>query len=102
MIIYDGPSKIDGKPIIVILIAKSKNVKTGDMAQTYILRKDMNPIESIKTGNDKSICGSCVHKGTSDGTTVKGRSCYVTVFQGPFSVYSSYKKGNYPKYNDEK
>ena len=37
MIIYNGPSLLDGTPIIAIAIRKSGNAKTGDMVQTYIL-----------------------------------------------------------------
>ena len=37
LIIYDGPSLIDGSPIIVLAQAGSRNSKTGDMVQTFIL-----------------------------------------------------------------
>ena len=40
-IIYEGASLIDGKPIVEIAILSSKNVKTGNMIQTYILRPFM-------------------------------------------------------------
>jgi hypothetical protein len=97
MIIYEGPSRLDGAPIVVIAVGlknKSTNVKTGAMIQTYILRSDMPPAEAIKTGADASICGGCPHRG--DGTG-KGRSCYVTIMHGPRGVWMAYKKGNYPK-----
>lgn len=97
VIVYEGPSQLDGEPIVVIatgLKAVSTNRKTGAMVQTYILRSDMPPIGAIKDGADKSICGDCVHRG--DGTG-KGRSCYVTIMYGPRAVYSSYKNGSYQK-----
>lgn len=102
MIVYEGPSRIDGKPIVVILVGKTKNRKTGDMVQSYILRSDMNPTDALKTGDDESICGDCPHRGIATGTGVKGRSCYVTVFQGPYAVYSAYKRGAYPKFSKKK
>ena len=43
-IIYRGPSLLDGKPIVVIAVglnSSSKNRKTGNMLQTYILRDDI-------------------------------------------------------------
>jgi len=99
VILYEGPSKLDGKPIVVIATGirnKSANAKTGAMVQTYIIRSDVSPIDAVKTGEDASICGTCPHRG--DGTGA-GRSCYVTLIHGPRSVYASYKRGIYPKAN---
>lgn len=93
VILWEGDSRIDGAPIVVIAsgLNKSSNVKTGDMLQTYILRSDISPTEAVKTGEDSSICGNCVHRG--DKEEGRGRSCYVTVFQGPLSVWRAYKRG---------
>jgi hypothetical protein len=96
-ILYEGPSQLDGKPIVVIatgITKASRNSKTGAMVQTYVLRSDVHPIEAVKTGQDVSICGQCRHRG--DGTG-KGRSCYVTLAHGPRSVFDGYKRGIYPK-----
>lgn len=96
IIIYRGPSLIDGAPIVVVatgIARKSANGKTGDMVQTWILRDDMKPTEAVKTGADASICGGCLHRGNGiDGT---GRTCYVTVFQGPLSVWNAAQRGSY-------
>jgi hypothetical protein len=97
LILWEGHSKLDGKPIVVIatgLKTGSTNSKTGEMVQTYILRRDVAPMEAVKTGEDASICGACPHRG--DGTG-KGRSCYVTLMHGPRGVYSAYRNGSYPK-----
>lgn len=94
-VIYDGPSMLDGERIIVVVtgLAGSRNQKTGKMVQTYIIRPDMHPLEAVRTGADRSICGDCVHRG--DGTG-KGRSCYVTLIHGPRNVWQSYQRGVYP------
>src|SRR5271154_1354735 len=98
VILYQGPSLIDGAPIVAIAIAgKSSNRKTGNMVQTYILRSDLEPTAAIKQGLDVSICGDCRHRG--DGTG-KGRTCYVNVGQGPLGVYRAFKRGRYPKIRD--
>jgi len=100
MILWEGPSAIDGAPLVVIatgLRAGSTNVKTGAMVQTYILRSDIPPMDAVKSGDDVSICGTCPHRG--DGTG-KGRSCYVTLFQGPRGVYAAYKRGSYARADD--
>ena len=89
MIVYDGPSKIDGKPIICIATLSSANPKTGVMVQTWIMRADIEPHLAIKTGEDQSICGDCQHRPSNDG------SCYVVTFQAPLSVYRAYHRGIY-------
>jgi hypothetical protein len=88
-IIHEGPSRIDGKPIVVIATMKTTNRKTGDMVQTWILRSDINPVEASKTKQDKSICGDCIHRHSLGG------DCYVNIGQAPLSVYKAYKNGRY-------
>ena len=98
-IIYNGPSLLDGKPIVVIATYSNRNTKTGKVVQTYILRSDINPLEASKTGEDFSICGSCPMRGevTTDPNRkiAKGRKCYVNLGQGVLIVFKSYKRGVY-------
>jgi hypothetical protein len=91
VILYEGTSNIDGSPIVVIATKNSKNAKTGNMIQTWIIRSDIDPLTAIKTGCDYSICGNCPHRGHNG----KKRSCYVQVYQAPLSVYRAYKRGVY-------
>jgi hypothetical protein len=93
-VIYDGPSKIDGARIVVIVLtSKSSNRKTGDEVQTYIIRPDLSPLAAVRVGADVSICGDCKHRG--DGTG-KGRTCYVTLIHGPSVVFRQFAAGKYP------
>ena len=98
-IIYNGPSLLDGQPIVVIATYSNRNTKTGKVVQTYILRSDINPLEASKTGQDFSICGSCPMRGevTTDPKRkiAKGRKCYVNLGQGVLIVFKSYKRGVY-------
>lgn len=101
VIIYRGPSELDGSPIVAIATGidsrSSRNVKTGAMIQTWILREDIAPTVAVRTGGDASICGDCPHRGTSDGARHGiGRTCYVIMHQGPLSVWRAFKRGNYP------
>ena len=98
-IIYEGPSLIDGMPIVVIVTCESRNSKTGNMYQTWILRSDIDPISASRTGADVSICGNCIHRGTphnGDRGMATSRSCYVNLLFGPNSIYKSYLRGIYP------
>jgi hypothetical protein len=92
-IVYEGPSQLDGAPIVMIATVSSNNAKTGGMVQTWIMRADMEPTEALKSGRDASVCGSCIHR------PINGGACYVTVFQAPLSVYKAYKRGRYPHAN---
>lgn len=90
-VIYEGPSLLDGEPIVAIVTLKSANVKTGDMAQTWILRADEHPMDSLQSGRDASICGDCKHRPSLGG------ACYVNVGQAPSQVWKSYRAGKYPR-----
>lgn len=70
----------------------SDNRKTGDMIQIWILVKLVDPVEAIKQGLDRLICGNCRHRG--DGTG-KERSCYVNAGQAPLGIWKAWKAGNY-------
>jgi hypothetical protein len=95
-IIYEGPSLIDGSPIVAIAQVKTGNRKTGDMVQTWVIRSDIDPITASRTGADTAICGDCPHKGTpSDKATgwAKDRTCYVNLLFAPNGVFKAYRKG---------
>lgn len=101
VILYEGPSLLDGQPIVVIankIIDKSKNTKTGAMVQTYILRSAIDPMAAIKTGADISICGDCRHR--PDPVT-KTRTCYVNLAKSVTAVYGAYQRGRYARPNQD-
>ena len=93
VVLYEGPSVLDGAPIAVIATLKSSNVKTGNMIQTWIIRSEMHPLEALELGADSSICGNCVHRQSTGG------ACYVNIGQAPAAVYRTYKAGKYPAFN---
>lgn len=79
--------------LVSICVGTTKNRKTGNIPQIYILLKDKNPVEAVKDGSDKAICGDCPLRGTGN----KDRGCYVLVFMGPRQVWEAYKRGYYKK-----
>jgi hypothetical protein len=99
-IAYEGPSLIDGAPIVVIVnrLDGSDNAKTGAIVQSFIIRADVAPTEALKTGADVSICGQCPHRpfliktGQSDEPP-----CYVNVGRSVRAVYDAYKRGRYTR-----
>ena len=88
-LLWQGPSMLDGAPIVLLATVNSSNEKTGDLVQTYILRSDMHPQEAVKTDADSSICGDCRFRGKQG----KGRLCYVSLRHGPFGVYNEFAAG---------
>lgn len=95
-ILWQGASKFDGKPIAAILTGSeasgSKNKKTGAMQQVYIIRSDINALDAVKTGADRSVCGDCPNRGNHKG---KQRACYVSIFRGPNAVSKKLLRGGH-------
>lgn len=91
VVLWEGPSLFDGAPLVVVatgLRRGSRNVKTGAMVQTWILRVSENPVASVKSGADSSNCGTCPHR--------SGAGCYVDVSRAPLAVWRSYQRGAIP------
>lgn len=96
-VFYRGPSPIGGAPIVAIATLESRNGKTGDMVQTWILREDISPLSAIATRADRSICGNCVHRGDVD----RERTCYVDAARAPSVVFDAYHRGQYIDLSDD-
>ena len=90
-IVYEGPSVLDGAPIVVIATLGTDNRKTGDMVQTWIIRSDMSPLDASRSKLDSAICGNCPHRWSVGG------ACYVNLGQAPTSIYRAYLRGSYPR-----
>jgi len=84
IVLYRGPSLIDGRPIVVIatgLRKHSDNGKTGHMVQTWILEPDATTAAPTRT-----ICGTCPHR---------SGACYVEWHRAPRAVLRCYQRGGY-------
>ena len=97
VILYEGPSTGNGDPIVVIatnIVRRTKNRKTDDMVQVWILRQDMSPQEAWHKGLDAgSNCPvECIHRSPASGG--KG-SCYLELFRAPRAVWQAYADGSY-------
>ena len=100
VILHEGNSLLDNKPVVVIAVSNSNNDKNGSLIQTFIMRSDIDPITASRQGEDYSVCGDCVHRGVPNFTKNSGgadkRSCYVMLLM-LLSVYKAYKKGKYKR-----
>lgn len=97
-----GISPIDGKPYVAVLTLKSKNGKTGDMCQVFIIRPDVSPLDAIASGDDRTICGDCPHRRRWDAFLERFvRSCYVDVGKSVGSVWRAFTRGSYPDYDPQ-
>lgn len=90
LVLYVGPSVLDGSPIVALATLASTNVKTGPMVQTWIMRADIGPVDAVRTGLDSSVCGSCPRRHALGG------DCYVQPFQAPRSVWASWERSGKP------
>ena len=100
-IVWEGASQLDGSPIVCIATWGSKNPKTGDAIQTWILRADMVPAEASHTGADSAICGKCPLRGLIEEGRLTGRRCYVNLGFAPRVVFLKYKRGGYERLTAE-
>lgn len=96
MILYEGPSMLNGEPIVAIATGfpgkRTENRKTGKMIQVWILCSTIDPLTASQNGSDSAICGACPHRGV--GPDAK-RSCYVILAQAPLAIYRAYRAGAY-------
>jgi len=86
VIFYRGPSLLTGDPIVGVLTGLdrgSHNAKTGPMAQVWVLRRDLPPMDAKRQNLDDAVCGTCKLRGR-DG---KNSGCYVVAWQAPTNVY---------------
>lgn len=77
IVIYRGPSMLDGADIVVLASTGSSNVKTGSMVQTWIMRADLHPSEASARKVDSSVCGECPRRHSLGG------DCYVQIVHAP-------------------
>jgi hypothetical protein len=99
-ILWRGASLLSDDPIVAIITGldgSSRNPKTGPMAQVWILRADIPPMDAIRSGADAAICGDCALRG--DGAFNRG--CYVSGWLGPNNVWKVFTSDGYPIFNAE-
>jgi hypothetical protein len=102
-VLYHGPSLLDGAPIMAVATLESKNDKTGNLIQSWIMRTDIEPHIAIQSGIDTSICGNCplrgLYRDTPDGSRNYDRVCYVDVAKAPLGVWRGFHRGIYPTFD---
>jgi hypothetical protein len=95
VILYKGPSVLDGVDLVCVATFSSQNAKTGDMIQTFILLTENDPVSASTLKLDGSICGVCPHRQSIGG------ACYVNIGQAPLAVYRGFQRGIYPVYDPD-
>jgi hypothetical protein len=80
VVLFVGPSAYDGATIRVLLTFKSRNGKTGPMAQLTIIRDDLDPVHACKFGEDFSVCGRC---------PLRANGCYVNVSRSILAMWKA-------------
>ena len=85
-LLYRGPSRLDpDRWIRVVLTAgRSKNRKTGDIPQVWILDDWSHPVDARRSGANRSVCGECP----------MWKPCYVQWEKAPAGVWNAtHEKG---------
>ena len=89
--IYNGLSQLNGQAIKSVITGtktESANVKTGDMAQMWIMVAEERPTDAAKPGADSAVCGECPHRPLLAKIN-NVAPCYVNLGQAPNGVYRS-------------
>jgi len=106
--IWQGPSAWNRSPLVLVASwsgctssGDGANAKTGRMVQTYILRRDSDPVADLHSGADEAICGDCPHRPqVRRDARAAGEQphapCYVNVGQGPRAIADGHSRGLYP------
>jgi hypothetical protein len=110
-VIWRGPSRFTGSPMVVIAVRKSSNSKTGNIVQVVYIRSDIDPVDALRSGRDAAACGGCPLRGLKlwrrykrrrqrgpqgRWVVVRPRRCYVNVGIFVRSIYRAFKRGSYP------
>jgi hypothetical protein len=96
MRVYLGRSKITGTKIQVVLTGldtKTKNKKTGDTVQAWIMPAAVLPSTAVRTGSDASVCGDCPRRPRTASQT-ETQPCYVTTIHAPRATYTAHRGTN--------
>lgn len=92
IVVYRGPSAIDGSAILGILTGlrrRSNNPKTGNMLQLWIIPQNLSPIQARRDNLDQGMCGDCpVRSG-----------CYVEWKNAPQQIWHSFHRWSYASYD---
>jgi hypothetical protein len=80
----------ESKTKVSIMTLESANQKTGNMAQVWILARNIDPVTATGCGLDKLVCGQCKHRPVNNG------SCYVQLDRAPNQVFKSFQNRSYP------
>lgn len=95
IVVYDGPSLLDGERIIAVASNVFGNVtdntKIGNMVPIWIMRKDISPTLAPYLDLDKSVCGDCKHRDFG--------SCYVNLGHGPYNAHKAFHRNRYETLN---
>jgi hypothetical protein len=96
--LWRGPSRFNGKEIVVIATFRSRNEKTGSMIQVWILGADDIPTNAATQGHDETTCGTCPFRNKSSGGL---GLCYVNLVYTN-QVWNAWREHRYPKFEPMK
>ncbi len=92
VVLYRGPSTLNGAPIVALATLDSSNRKTGPMIQTWILPEE-GPLDASKAATDDSVCGDCPRRRSIGG------DCYVRLDAAPHSAWKAWVREGRPNIN---
>jgi hypothetical protein len=95
VIVYNGPSIINGENIVAVatgISTPTENRDTGDMLQIWYMMRELDPVSAR---SQRSTC-----KGIGCGTCPAYRFCYVVDIQASLSIWHCVNDGRYPSLSE--
>lgn len=95
IVVWRGRSALNGGRIQAIVTFDSRNTKTGDMAQLWILPLGVDPKTAQRTGEDAAVCGDCpMRPANQEAREALGLEspCYVKTARAPLSTWKAARR----------
>lgn len=93
-LLWEGPSRFTDETIRVFVRhprAPLRNPKLGDVCPVVIVPAATMPLQAVKTGADRAVCGDCRLRPSQDG------GCYVRMFPGPECTAYAHRDNPLPR-----
>ena len=88
-VLYEGPSKLDGEPIVAIATLKTENTKTGPTIQTWILKADKEGVlEQVLGQLDYNILSTLKLNGFERNEIIT--ETWLRAYRAPFPTPASW------------
>ena len=100
-VLFNAVSQLNGDRIKVYWSQTSSNSKTGNIPNINFMPDNVKPTDSVKSGDDASVCGNCPLRPINFNPKTHDKPCYLNLGFGQNSIFNADGRGNIPSFNWE-